>query len=109
MTYRLRSYEAPLPGNYPYEQTEGIHRRFAAQPIIEAQAQIVSTFRKANGLPRASIGECLQDVDSYQCQRLGNHPTWCTSCDPNSPRPVAMLPSNPNIAPPCAGCGAPIQ
>lgn len=105
MRYRLRTYEISPPGGYPFIQ-QG-YPPFPAQPMIEAQAKIVSNFRKGNGLPRASIPEALADVDCYQCQRLGNMPQWCVPAD--SANQVALPQTAPIIAPPCQGCGAPVQ
>jgi hypothetical protein len=106
MKYRLRSYELTPPGGYPYEQTEGIHRKFVSQPMIEAQAQAVASFRRANHLPRATALEALEDIDRYTCQRLGNMPGFCVPVDRPGPV-VALGPTSPLVAP-CGGCGAPI-
>lgn len=105
--FRLRSYDLNPPGNYPYEQTTGIYHQFPALPLIEAQATTVQQFRAGNGLPRASFLECLEDVDSYQCQRLGNPTRFCVETDAAQPI-VALNESSPAIAPPCRGCGAPV-
>lgn len=102
--WRLRTYEITPPGGYPFSQ-DGIN--FPSQPMIEAQAKAVSNYRKGNGKPRASIPEALADVDCYQCQRLGNMPQWCIPADAQNQ--VAVAPSAPIIAPPCQGCGAPVQ
>lgn len=104
--YRLRSYDASPPGSYPYEQTEGIRKSFAAVPIIESQAAAVSAFRKGNGLPRASLKESLEDIDHYQCRRLGFNRAYCIPCAGESV--VALNTSSPVVAPPCRGCGAPV-
>lgn len=107
MSCRLRSYDISPPGGYPYEQTVGIPRKFPSQPMIEAQAQLVSSFRKANGLPRSSVKESLEDVDQYTCARLGCMPGFCVSVTQQGV--VAMAATAPAIAPPCKGCGAPVQ
>jgi hypothetical protein len=104
MKYRLRSYEMTPPGGYPYEQTEGIHRKFRSEPVIEMQAQIVASFRRANHLPRASALEALQDIDAYTCQRLGNMPAYCVSTE--QPVPAVALGSTSPLVAPCGGCGA---
>jgi hypothetical protein len=104
MRYRLRTYEITPTGGYPF--SEGGHN-FPSQPMIEAQAKIVSNYRKGNGMPRASLAESLADVDCYQCQRLGNMPQWCIPAD--SANQVALPATAPIIAPPCKGCGAPVQ
>lgn len=104
--YRLRSYDYTPTGEYPFEQYKGIYKRFPAVPLIEAQAQAVSAFRKGNNLPRASLAESLQDVDRYQCRRLGNDPKWCIPCEGETV--VALNTSSPMVSPPCRGCGAPV-
>ena len=107
MKCRLLNYDGPIPGNYPYVQTEGIHRDFSALPIIESQAQTVSEFRRGNSLPRASVRECLEDVDHYNAQRLGCHRSWTVAIDAQTgARTVALNPTHPIMAPPCNGCGA---
>lgn len=100
--FRLRSYDLNPPGGYPYEQTEGIRKPFPSQPLIEAQAAIVADFRKGNGLPRSDVKQALEDVDHYQCFRLGNNPRWCVPVDGASILPLNT--SSPIIAP-CKGCG----
>jgi hypothetical protein len=107
MKYRLRSYELTPPGGYPYAQTEGIPRQFPSQPLIEAQAQMVASFRRANKLPRATALEALQDIDCYTCQRLGNMPGFCVATDQPTPV-VALNQTSPIVAPGCGGCGAPL-
>lgn len=109
-TYRLRSYDAVPPGGYSYEQTIGIYRAFSAQPLIEAQAQAVSAFRKGNGLPRSDIQEALQDIDAYTCARLGGMSEWCVETSPKAARITALNPSVSVVAggaKGCRGCGAP--
>ena len=103
--FRLRSYELSPPGGYPFIDVDG--HKFPSVPVIEDQARRVSNYRTLNGKPRASIKESLQDVDAYQCQRLGNMSSFCVPCDTVNP-PVALNTSAPIIAPPCHGCGAPV-
>ena len=79
----LKSYNQGLPGAYPYVQTQGISRTFPVMPRIEEQAQLVSAFRIANHLRRASLVECLEDVDAFQVARIKAHPDWCYQIDLN--------------------------
>lgn len=102
--YRLVSYDAPLPGNFPYEQSTGVYKRFPAEPLIEAQARNVAAWRKANGLPRSSVIESLEDVDHYQCSSRGNPKGLCIPCS-GAAAQVALGQSSPIVAP-CGGCGA---
>lgn len=76
----LKNYNSPIPGNYFYVQTEGINHRFDASPIIEVVAKAVSAFRIANHLPRASLGESLQDVDVFNCTIRNNDTRFCRQC-----------------------------
>lgn len=107
MKCRLRSYAQTPPGGYPYVQTEGIQRKFPSQPLIEAQGQMLSSFRKANHLPRSSILECIEDIDHFTCQRLGCMSSFCVPINPLSPNEpkTAVSPTSPLVSP-CGGCGA---
>lgn len=107
MRYRLRSYDQAPPAGYCYGPEGGFTKR--CLPVIEDIARALSAYRKGNGLPRSSITEALRDVDSYQCQRLGNNPTYCIPCDKGNPQAVALSPNAPIIAPPCQGCGVAVQ
>ncbi len=89
------------PGSFPYEQTQGIRRKFEATSDIDAQAHLIADFRKANGLERATVEEAAQDVDVYTCQRLGNMSEFCrdTEGKPYTP-PVTVRKGG------CGSCGA---
>lgn len=105
--YRLKSYDLSPPGGFPYDDPAG--KRFPSQPLIEAQAQTVARWRAANGKPRATVKESLQDVDQQTCKRLGNMRQFCVLCDAAAAAAsVALNQSSPIVAPPCGGCGAPI-
>lgn len=102
MGHQLKSYNVNPPGNYSYEQTQGIPRRFGAQPVIEGIVKTVSNFRIANKLQRASLAECLEDVDRYTCARLHNNPDYCWDC------PQSFEESHKShlfVKPSCASCG----
>lgn len=105
MKFRLRSYELSPPGGYPYEQRKGVQRKFPSLPMIEAQAAVVADFRRANGLPRASVMEALEDIDRYTCARLGGMSQWCLPVDQEAQSAVALGISSPIVSP-CRGCGA---
>ena len=107
MSLRLRLYEQGPPGGYSYTQTEGIHKAFQSEPLIEAQAQIVAGFRKLNGLPRATTREALLDIDAYTCARLGGMSPFCVDAEASATG--ALGTASPIVAPPCASCGAPVQ
>jgi len=105
---RLRSYDVSPPGGFPFDQVGDKPQKFPAQPMIEAQARIVQSYRKGNGLPRASYAECVEDVDRFQCKRLGNNPTFCIACNSDAPHQLSLPANAPGLAP-CAGCGARIE
>lgn len=96
----LKSHLNNPPGNFPYEQTEGIRKKFEATSLINEQAYRVADFRKGNGLPRATFEEALQDVDMYQCQRLGYMPSYCYNTEQSYDQ-VA-----PAVRPKAGCCGA---
>lgn len=106
--FRLKTYELTPPGGFPFTEKGPPRRQFPSQPMIEAQAVIVSNFRKANNLPRASLKEALQDIDQQTCQRLGNMPQYCTQADPATIT-VSLAASHPIVTGGCKGCGAPVQ
>lgn len=103
LAFRLRTYEISPPGGYCFEQ--GKFKR--CEPDLTALARMLLEYRKGNGKGRATLAECIQDVDRFQCLRLGNNPTFCISCDQQ--QVVAMAASSPYIAPPCHGCGVTVQ
>ena len=105
MACRLRSYEVVPPGGYPYENTQGIYRKFPSEPLIEAQARALSAFRKGNGLQRSSVTECLQDIDEYTCRRLGCPHQLCVSTDAANPQ-IALSSSSPVLGGGRGCCGA---
>lgn len=107
MNYHLRTYDQSPPGLYSYAATEGsIRIVIPPQPVIESVAKTLADIRGANRLPRASVKEALQDVDGFTCARLGNDPAWCV---PSNGMIVSLSSASPIIAPPCSGCGAPIE
>ena len=95
------------PGSFPYEQTEGLYKKFDAQSEIETQAHIVSDFRKGNGLARATVGEAYLDIVLYTCQRLGNNPRFCY--DTEASNRAYSMPAKLSPRGGCGGCGARVQ
>ncbi len=97
----LKRYDQCPPGSFPYEQTQGIRKKFEATSDIESQAHLVADFRKANGLERATVPEAATDIDTYTCQRLGNMKEFCRDTEGKA--------YSPPVSPPrggCGGCGA---
>ncbi len=103
MPWQLRSYDVAPPGNYPFEQFDGIYRKFPATPYPEAQAQNILSFRQKNNLPRATLQESLLDLGTYTCQRLGNMSAYCINTDNPVPSNSPMVAQRG-----CRGCGAPM-
>jgi hypothetical protein len=107
--FRLKSYEQSPPGSYLYEFSfKGQKRTLGPFPIIDDLAKALSNFRTSNGFSRSGLRDCLVDVDHFQCTRLGNMPQFCVECDSQT-NVVAMAATAPLIAPPCRGCGAPVN
>lgn len=119
--FRLRNHDKVPPGNYVYKllfrdgkeeawfgpcNNTGGCRRFGPSPLINEVAQSLSKFRKANNLSRSSYPECLEDVDTYTCQRIGGLSEWCFDTE------QSFGSVNPNVvrAPGvCATCGNQLQ
>jgi hypothetical protein len=107
--FRLKAYSPSPPGAFWYEFTfKGKKHTLGPFPIIEDLASALSDFRTKNGLRRASKLEALIDCDHFQCTRLGNMPQFCVECE-SSANVVAMAATAPLMAPPCRGCGAPVN
>lgn len=101
MPFRLKSHLKAPPGSFRYKQTDGIEHDFGASPLIAELAANVAAFRSANSLPRPSYAECLEDVDAYNCARLGNMPKWCYDTD----RPFSEIAKVSKWSG-CGACGA---
>lgn len=100
---RLITYSKCPPGEFYFVQTEGVYKKFTPTPEILSLAQHVGLFREANQLPRSTLPEALEDIDSFTCARLNNDPRWCYETDvPFSQLTPAAL-ATPQ---PCATCGA---
>lgn len=106
--FRLISNETIVQGTYWIQETapSGAKKTCGPVPAIMDVASCLSGFRSANGLPRASITECLEDVHSFTCERLGNSTSICIECTPDE-----FLEVNRNVPGimPCKGCGIPIE
>ena len=98
----LKSYQQPIPGNYFYVQSTGIEHKFKANPIVEEVAKAVSALRIANQLPRASLAESLEDVDTFNCAVRKNDERWCRWCEGSFESAHA---NHRFINRNCAGCG----
>ena len=93
------------PGSFPYEQTEGLYKKFDAQSEIETQAHIVSDFRKGNGLARATVAEAYLDIVLYTCQRLGNNGKFCYDTE----KKPYSVPAKLSPGGGCGSCGARVK
>ena len=102
---RLRSYDQSPPGGYCYVEP-GFPKMCV--PVIEDIARGLSAYRKGNGKPRASVAECLQDVDQFQCARLNCDSRFCVSTSTQAgAAPVVAINASHPIVSPCIGCGIP--
>ena len=93
-----------VPGGYPYEQSVN-GKIYKWQDIgldIVSQARKIAGFRKANGIERSSVDECVDDVSAFTCQRLGCDPRFCS--DGSTPTQTFQQAKSGG----CASCGAKI-
>lgn len=99
--WHLLSLDKCPPGEFRYEQAfNGKARRFGPSPVVGELAAKVADFRAGNGLPRATKAEALEDIDAFNCQRLGYSSRWCYNTDiPFTQIAAAVVPA------PCATCG----
>lgn len=101
MAFRLLSHDKCPPGEFRYEQGfNGRSRKFGSTPLIGELAKKVADFRKGNRLPRASAGEALEDIDLWNCERLGFDPRWCHNTERAFSELIALSPTAG-----CATCG----
>lgn len=75
-----------LPGGFAYTQDLGSGRtmQFDGNTPLRAQIHKVLAVRKANNLPRATLGEAAEDVAGAIC---GRHPGNCIDTN----QPAAMV------------------
>ena len=81
--FRLISHLKAPPGEFRYEQTDGIQRKFPRTPLIRNLANQVLDFRRGNNLPRADFASVVEEIDAWNCRRLGNDPHWCYDSEKN--------------------------
>lgn len=74
------------PGEFEYSQL-GPDGKVVSWPAsglsIQGQAQVVLSFRQKNQMPRATLGETIDDINVYTCQRLNNNPRFCSETGMN--------------------------
>jgi hypothetical protein len=97
--FKLITYSPFPPGEFSYEQTDGIYHKFEGMGLsVGQQAKNVLKFRTANQLGRATYVEVVQDIDAYTCARLKNNPQFVIDSD----KPVEVVqPSSGG----CSTCG----
>lgn len=87
------------PGGFPFFQPEtGVH--FKNMTDFETQARQIAVHRRGNNLPRATLEECMVDLDAYTCARIGGDPKYC--CSDNSKVTEQAVT---RIVRKCGGCG----
>lgn len=106
--FRLRTYDQIVRGGYIFEQYGQKTLKFGPEPVIEAVARQVWKFRMANGLPRATYREAVEDVDQFNCRARGNDPSICIEVTDPDAHVINMMENTPGISGPCKGCGAPV-
>lgn len=88
------------PGEWSYNQTEGIGHKFGSNSELGALIAQVLSFRKSNKISGANYNQVYEDVIRYTCQRLKNSSQWCFDTD----RPPGDF--IPDMSKGCGGCGA---
>jgi len=98
---KLYSFNPFPPGGFPYSQVfKGVTYKFPDEGLdIQQQTARILKFRRANGVPRATFDETLEDLNEFTCARLGNDPRWC-----GDGRRVAQVQRVQSAG--CKGCGA---
>lgn len=104
MKYQLVNYLNVPPGEYIYEQTQGIRRKFPSSPLVESLATTVADFRKANNLSGATFDQAYEDIVQYTCIRLGGNRKWCLPVGQVFPSGDIVLRKRKGGG--CSGCGA---
>ena len=66
----------------PCREQDGCHQ-FGASPDIKEVAHQLGAFLNSNGLPGGDFATCLEAIDAYTCQRLGQSRDWCRPSDKN--------------------------
>jgi hypothetical protein len=98
MPCALKTYDIVPPNCFQYPH-------WGRSPIVEELAKKESAFRRANGIPRGSYRECLEDVDQFNAEKvLGCDPRWTT---PTESASIAVGEGAAGLVE-CHGCGAPI-
>ncbi len=100
--YRLRSNSIVIPGRFHFYQDGEKSNNFSPSPVAKVLANEVQSFRTANGLPRSSHDECLQDVIDFNGYRLGGDPKYFVKIDQDEGRSFSQPPAQGQA---CAGCG----
>jgi len=76
--------------------------QFGPSPLIEEVAKDMGAFLRSNNLPRNSFAECVQLIDTYTCERLGNGKQWCFDTEKNYNETTATILNREGK---CGGCG----
>lgn len=103
--FRLKSHSKVPPGQYFYVQYfekngRKLGKHFTGHPEAGVVASRISSFRKANLLPRSDIVSSLEDLDKFTVDRLGSDSTWVHDTDVPWDKIVSSF-----HGPGCATCG----
>jgi hypothetical protein len=98
---QLKSPESSIPGGFMYPYPDGIRKNTMIKEAVKA----LLDFRRGNKLPRATFNECLEDIDTYNAQRLGGMKQYF-KYTLNTSFPTYKSTA---MHKPCGGCGAHIK
>lgn len=104
MSWRLKTHSKVPPGEFIYEEPDFKKR---SGPDIGAIAKELGEFRKANKRPPWDFATCVQEIDYYNCQRLGFSPRWCMNTDANYADTTPIIRRTRGHG--CGTCGAKVR
>ena len=95
---QLKAPESSIPGGFMYPYPDGIHKT----TMIKEATKALLDYRRGNKLPRATFNECLEDIDTYNAQRLGGMAKYFNyTINTSSPTYQSSA-----MRKPCGSCGA---
>jgi len=103
---RVADFHRVPPGDYWYVQRfvaadgKKYKKVFKGHSEAGTQAARIAIFRKANGLPRSTPSESLEDLSTFTCARLPAGNQWCMDTDIPWAQLVAAA-----YGPNCRTCG----
>lgn len=89
------------PSEFYFKQAEATGRVFGPSPLVSTVASDLSSFRKANNLPRTREFECAIDIVIFTVNRLDPRSEWVMEIDAT---PEQLI--QPTATGKCGACGA---